>query len=227
MTLDDLTRSMIDLDEERTLEIARELAAAGQTTRTSMLTACQQALRVVGERYERRDYHLSALIMGGEIFKEVMDILEAPQMSPDSAQAGSMVLGTVADDIHDIGKSVFRAVAESYGFTVIDIGVNVPKEDFFEAARRFKPDLVCFSGLIAAAFKSMRETAEYLREREAELGYRPFIVIGGGTIDSTVAAYVGADAWTSDAFEGVHMCRRLLEQGPRARQQHTRPTRDR
>jgi dimethylamine corrinoid protein len=97
---------------------------------------------------------------------------------------------------------------------VIDIGVNVPKEDFYEAARRFKPDLVCFSGLIAAAFKSMRETAELLRSREDELGYRPYIVIGGGTIDSTVAAYVGADAWTSDAFEGIHMCRRLLEQRP-------------
>jgi methanogenic corrinoid protein MtbC1 len=213
VTLDDLTRSMIELDEEATLDIARDLVAGGQTTRTSMLTACQQALRVVGERYERRDYHLSALIMGGEIFKEVMDILEAPS-TPAPAQAGSMVLGTVADDIHDIGKSVFRAVAESYGFTVIDIGVNVPKEDFYEAARRFKPDLVCFSGLIAAAFKSMRETAELLRSREDELGYRPYIVIGGGTIDSTVAAYVGADAWTSDAFEGIHMCRRLLEQKP-------------
>jgi methanogenic corrinoid protein MtbC1 len=107
--------------------------------------------------------------MGGEIFKGVMDMLEAPRMSPDSAQTGSMVLGPVADDIHDIGKSVFRAVAESYGFTVI----------------------------------------------------------GGGTIDSTVAVYVGADAWTSDAFEGVHMCRRLLEQKPRTRQQPTRAARDR
>jgi methanogenic corrinoid protein MtbC1 len=218
---------MIDLDEERTLEIARELVAGRQTTRTSILTACQQALRVVGERYERRDYHLAALIMGGEIFKEVMDIFEAPER-PATAHTGSMVLGTVADDIHDIGKSVFRAVAESYGFTVIDIGVNVPKEDFFEAARRFKPDLVCFSGLIAAAFKSMRATAELLREREAELGYRPFVVIGGGTIDSTVAAYVGADAWTSDAFEGVHMCQRLLERKPRAEAQETaRPARHR
>ncbi len=225
MTLDDLTRSMIELDEDATLEIARELVAGGQTTRTSMLTACQQALRVVGERYERRDYHLSALIMGGEIFKEVMDILEEPA-NPAPAQVGSMVLGTVADDIHDIGKSVFRAVAESYGFTVVDIGVNVPKEDFFEAARRFKPDMVCFSGLIAAAFRSMRETAEFLRSREDDLGYHPFIVIGGGTIDSTVAAYVGADAWTSDAFEGVHMCRRLLEQKPQA-EQRARATRDR
>ena len=226
MTLDDLTRSMIDLDEEHTLEIARRLAAGGQTTRTSVLTACQQALRVVGERYERRDYHLAALIMGGEIFKEVMDILDTP-VRAEAAQAGSIVLGTVADDIHDIGKSVFRAAAESYGFTVVDIGVNVPKEDFFEAAKRFKPDLVCFSGLIAAAFKSMRETAELLRAGEAELGYRPSIVIGGGTIDSTVATYVGADAWTCDAFEGVHMCQRLLEQKRRAKQSAGPPFRGR
>jgi dimethylamine corrinoid protein len=219
---------MIDLDEERTLDLARQLAAEGRTTPTSMLSACQQALRVVGERYERRDYHLAALIMGGEIFKEVMEVIEGPDQVDSTAQpAGSIVLGTVSGDIHDIGKSIFHAAAQSYGFTVVDIGVNVPKEDFLEAARRIRPDLVCCSGLIAAAFRSMRETAQLLRESEAELGYRPFIVIGGGTIDSTVAAYVEADAWTTDAVEGVQMCRRLLTQVARAKQSLPGPARRR
>ncbi len=214
-TLDDLTRSMINLDEDRTLELARELAAGGQTTRISLLSACQQALRVVGERYERRDYALAALIMGGELFKEVMEIVQGlDQAIPMGESQGLIVLGTVAGDIHDIGKSVFLTAAQSYGFEVVDIGVNVPKEDFLETAKRLRPDLVCCSGLIAAAFKSMRETAQYLRAHEAELGYRPFIVIGGGTVDSTVADYVGADAWTTDAVEGVHMCRRLLNREP-------------
>lgn len=214
-TLDDLTRSMINLDEERTLELARELAAGGQTTRISLLSAGQQALRVVGERYERRDYFLAALIMGGELFKEVMDIVQSlGQVAPKGESPGSIVLGTVAGDIHDIGKSIFQTAAQSYGFEVVDIGVNVPKEDFLETTKRLRPDFVCCSGLIAAAFKSMRETAQLLRAQEAELGYRPFIVIGGGTIDSMVAAYVEADAWTTDAVEGVHMCQRLLNREP-------------
>jgi dimethylamine corrinoid protein len=214
-TLDDLTRSMINLDEGRTLELARELVAGGQTTRVSLLSAGQHALRVVGERYERRDYFLAALIMAGELFKEVMDIVQSlDQVIPKGESRGLIVLGTVAGDIHDIGKSIFQTAAQTHGFEVVDIGVNVPKEDFLEMAKQLKPDFVCCSGLIAAAFKSMRETAQLLRAEEAELGYRPFIVIGGGTVDSMVAAYVGADAWTTDAVEGVHMCERLLSQQP-------------
>lgn len=211
-TLDDLTRSMVNLDEDRTLELARELAAGGQTTRISMLSTCQHALRVVGERYERRDYALAALIMGGELFKEVMEIVQSlDQVIPEGESPGLILLGTVAGDIHDIGKSIFQSAALSYGFEVVDIGVNVTKEEFLESAKRLRPDFVCCSGLIAAAFKSMRETAQLLRAQETELGYRPFIVIGGGTIDSTVAAYVEADAWTTDAVEGIHMCQRLLD----------------
>ena len=213
-TLDELTGSMVNLDEDGTLELARELVAGGQTTRVSMLPACQHALKVVGERYERRDYGLAALIMGGELFKEVMEMVQGvDQVIPKTEVSGLIVLGTVAGDIHDIGKSIFRSAALSYGFEVVDIGVNVPKEDFLETTRRLRPDLVCCSGLIAAAFRSMRATAQLLRAQEAELGYRPYIVIGGGTVDSTVAAYVGVDAWTTDAIEGIRMCQRLLDQG--------------
>jgi dimethylamine corrinoid protein len=215
---------MANLDEDRTLELARELVAGGQTTRISLLSACQHALRVVGERYERRDYALAALIMGGELFKEVMEIVQSlDQVIPEGESPGLILLGTVAGDIHDIGKSIFQSAALSYGFEVVDIGVNVTKEEFLETAKRLRPDLVCCSGLIAASFKSMRETAQLLRAQEAELGYRPFIVIGGGTIDSMVAAYVEADAWTTDAVEGIHMCQRLLsrrgadERGPGGR----------
>ena len=210
-TIDALVSSLIDLDEERTLELTREILAEGTTTPLSIISACQQAMRMVGERYERKDYFLSALIMSGEIFKEIVELVQPLQgLEPPREVLGTIVLGTVAGDIHDIGKDIFGTALRSYGFRVVDLGVDVPKDVFLEEVLRSRPDVVCLSGLIAAAFQSMRATAELIRSHEAELGYRPFIAIGGGTIDSRVAAYVEADSWSTDAMEGVHICLRFV-----------------
>jgi 5-methyltetrahydrofolate--homocysteine methyltransferase len=92
---------------------------------------------------------------------------------------------------------------------VEDLGVNVPAEDFLEAALRSKPDIIGMSGLLTLAFDSMRETVQLLREHGQDLG-SPVIVIGGSTIDEHVAGWVGADHWTNDAMEGVRICQKLL-----------------
>jgi methanogenic corrinoid protein MtbC1 len=88
--------------------------------------------------------------------------------------------------------------------------VNVPPEEFFEAARRVEPDIVGLSGLLTVAFTSMRDTTALFRERARDLKKTPLIIIGGGTIDEHVAGYVAADLWTTDAMEGVRMCQRTL-----------------
>jgi 5-methyltetrahydrofolate--homocysteine methyltransferase len=96
---------------------------------------------------------------------------------------------------------------------VEDLGVNVPPEDFFDAARRLKPDIVGLSGLLTVAFTSMHDTAALFKERASELDKVPIVVIGGGTIDEHIAAYVGADLWTVNAMEGVRLCQRTLDSG--------------
>ena len=83
--------------------------------------------------------------------------------------------------------------------------------DDLEAAVRLKPDVVGMSGLLTLAFSTMRETITLLRGHQEELGGMPLVVIGGATIDETVAGWVGADHWTNDAMEGVRMCQQLLE----------------
>ncbi len=206
-TLDRLRTALIELDEGRTLELTKELLTEGSTTPPSILNTCQQALRVVGERYERQEYYISGLIMAGEIFKEVIDLVQPgyEQISPEES-SGKVVLGTVASDIHDIGKNLFASSLRSSGFAVIDLGVDVAPEKFLAEVRQSRPDVVCLSGLIMAAFESMKSTVTLIRAHEAELGYHPPVVLGGAIIDGRICQYCGADSWSTDATEGVRIC---------------------
>jgi methanogenic corrinoid protein MtbC1 len=214
--LESLAEAIVELEEEKALELTERVLASGDKTPAAILAACQRAMRVVGERYERREYYLSALILAGEIFKEVLDLVRPDEDQPlDGGSAGVVLLGTVAGDIHDIGKNLFSTALRGFGFSVIDLGVNVPKERFLEEARRSRPDVICMSGLITAAFRSMKATVELLRADESALGYAPPVVLGGGTVDDQVCRYAGADSWSTDAAEGVRICQRLVR-GPRS-----------
>jgi methanogenic corrinoid protein MtbC1 len=218
VTLDGLRGALIELDEGRTLDLTRELLAQGKATPLSILNTCQQALKVVGERYERQEYFISGLIMSGELFKEVLDLVQLPQeQTPPGESAGTVVLGTVAKDIHDIGKNLFGTSLKGFGFKVIDLGVDVSAEAFLEEVSRSRPEVVGLSGLIMAAFESMKEIVSLLRDHEAELGYRPPVILGGAIIDGRVCEYCGADSWSTDAMEGVRICQELAARPPRGR----------
>jgi methanogenic corrinoid protein MtbC1 len=209
-TLDALRGAIIELDEARTLELTRQLVDGGLATPQSILSSCQQALKVVGERYEREEYFISGLIMAGELFKEVLELVQPLQEQPPSGESkGTILLGTVAKDIHDIGKNLFATSLRGFGFEVIDLGVDVAPELFLAETKRRRPDVVCLSGLIAAAFESMKETVALIRAYEDESGQRTPVVIGGAIMDGRVCEFVGADSWSTDAMEGVRICQKL------------------
>jgi methanogenic corrinoid protein MtbC1 len=210
-TLESLRLALIELDEARTLELTRQLLAQERVAPMSILSACQQALKVVGERYERQEYYLSGLIMAGELFKEVLDLVQPPQgQEPLGTAAGTVLLGTVRGDIHDIGKNMFATSLRGFEFKVIDLGVDVSPERFMAEVERSRPDILCLSGLIMAAFESMKATVRLVRSQEERLGYCPPVVLGGAIIDGRVCQYAGADSWSTDAMEGVRICQDLM-----------------
>jgi methanogenic corrinoid protein MtbC1 len=208
--LAEISAAVEKLEEKTVLGLVREAIAEGSPS-MDIVRAVEDGMRQVGQRYERQDIYLSGLIMAGEIFRGVMEL--APPECADARVGkawGRVLLGTVAGDIHDIGKNLADQAFRIFGFMVEDLGVNVPPEEFFEAARRVEPDIVGLSGLLTVAFTSMRDTTALFRERARDLKKTPLIIIGGGTIDEHVAGYVAADLWTTDAMEGVRMCQRTL-----------------
>lgn len=213
-----LSAAIVELDEDRSLDLTRQVLAEGATTPLVILKTCQQAMRLVGERYERGEYALAALILAGEVFRGVYELVQPEPVEDFQGEpVGVIVLGTVAGDIHDIGKNMFGQALRAFGFTVIDLGEDVQDERFLEAVRAHRPDVLCLSGLISIAFESMKRVVDLVRADSGDLGYMPPVVLGGGTIDSEVCQYAGANSWSTDAMEGVRICEGLVTDRGRAR----------
>jgi methanogenic corrinoid protein MtbC1 len=199
-----------DLEETPALKLVQQLLDQGQDPLT-LIKCCEQAMRLVGERYEKREYYLSGLIMAGEIFREVMTMVQpAMQQRLTGNASGRILLGTVQRDIHDIGKGIVEVALRCYGFTVEDLGVDVPPQRFLEHAQSNPPDIIGLSGLVTLAYESMKETVQLLREQAVPGRPAIPIMIGGGTLTEQVCRYVGADYWTTDALEGVRLCQQLV-----------------
>jgi methanogenic corrinoid protein MtbC1 len=206
----DLVHLLADLEEETVLEIVRERIQTGDNL-MQILEDCNEGMQIVGKRYEQGEYYIAGLIMSGEIFREVVEMVQPLLVrNSDKESSGCILVGTVSGDIHDIGKNMLGMLLTCYGFTVIDLGVDVPPAEFAAKAVESKPDIVGLSGLITASFEMMRETVLVLRQ-EAEKHKLTFpILIGGGMIDDQVCQYVGADYWLKDAMAGVRLCQSLL-----------------
>lgn len=200
-----------ELEEEEVLELVQKRIDAGDDP-LQIIEDCNAGMRLVGQKYESGEYFVSGLIMAGEIFREVVEIAQPVlQKYADGKSSGLVLLGTVSGDIHDIGKNMAGTLLSCYGFTVIDLGVDVSPAVFAEKALEIKPDLVGLSGLITASFEMMKETISTLRLM-AEVHQLSFpIVVGGGMIDEQVSEYVGADYWVKDAMSGVRLCQQLME----------------
>jgi methylmalonyl-CoA mutase cobalamin-binding domain/chain len=199
-----------DLDEEAVLAMVHERIAAGDDP-LQIIEECNTGMRLVGQRYEAGEYFVSGLIMSGEIFREVVDLVHPLLEKRTPGQtAGTVLIGTVSGDIHDIGKNILGMLLTCYGFEVIDLGVDVPPAEFANKAVEFKPDIVGLSGLITASFEKMKETVSVLREKAAATHTTFTIMIGGGMTDEQIFRYVGADYWEKDAMSGVRLCQQLM-----------------
>ena len=205
-----LIHLLANLEEDAVLEMVNNRIQAGDDL-MQILEECNEGMQIVGKRYEDGEYYIAGLIMSGEIFREVVEIIQPLLVkNTDRKSSGRILVGTVSGDIHDIGKNMLGMLLTCYGFTVIDLGVDVAPAEFAAKAVESRPDIVGLSGLITASFETMKETVSILRQ-EAEKNKLSFpILIGGGMIDDQVCQYVGADYWLKDAMAGVRLCQSLL-----------------
>jgi methanogenic corrinoid protein MtbC1 len=205
-----LIHHVVELNEDEALNLVRQRLSRGDDP-LSIVEDCHEGMRRVGERYEQGQYYLSGLIMAGEIFREVMELAQPfieTQISGD--ESGRILLGTVQGDIHDIGKNIQSMLLSCYGFTVLDLGVDVPPAEFLARATKFKPDVVGLSGLLTSSYDTMRETIALLRRSDDPIIARTQVIIGGGMLNDQVCRYTGADYWIDNSMEGVRLCQRLL-----------------
>ncbi len=206
----ELIRLVADLNETAALSLVEARIITDEDP-LAIVEDCQEGLRQVGELYEKRVYYLSGLIMAGEIFREAMELLHPTiKVRLSGNETGTILLGTVRGDIHDIGKNSLSMLLTSYGFTVHDLGVDVAPAEFLLEALQIKPDIIGLSGLLTSSFDAMRETIHMIKSSgEKGISTLP-IIIGGNQLNQQVCQYVGADHWVTDAMTGVRLCQQLL-----------------
>jgi len=201
---DEFIAAVADMEEEEAIRLVRAMLDAGADPQ-DILDATKEALLLVGTRYEAKEYFLPELIIAGDLMKEVAALVKPKLVERAAGRAtrGKVVIGTVEGDIHDIGKDIVIFMLDVNNFEVIDLGVDVPAAVFVDKVRETQPAVVGLSGFLTLAFDQMRATVDALAA--AGLRNSVKIMIGGAIMDQSVADYVGADAYGSDAQAAVRL----------------------
>ena len=202
---DDLVKALVDLEEKEVLRIVEERLSAGENP-LKILDDSRHALEIVGKRFEAGEYFIPELVYSGEILREITEMVK-PKLT-EAAQVkrlGKFVIGTVAGDIHDIGKNIVAFMLDVNGFEVYDLGVDIPAQKFVEKIKETGAEIVGLSGFLTLAFDSMKETVDAITA--AGLRDKVKIMIGGGQINDEIRRYAGADAYRPDAMAAVSLAK--------------------
>lgn len=198
-----LINAIADMREEEALKLVNKMVEGG-TEPLAILDAARKGVAIVGQRYDEGTYFLPELMLAGEMLSQIADIVK-PELAklPEVERHGKVVIGTVEGDIHDIGKNIVSFMLNTNGFEVLDLGVNVPAQQFVEAIGDFQPQVVGMSGFLALAFDAMKGTVEAIQA--AGLRDKVKIMIGGGQVSEDIRKYTGADGYGQDAMAGVSL----------------------
>ncbi len=207
--LTELGKALLALDEEKVTALVNRKISAGEDP-LAIIEECNQAMVEVGNLFSKNEYFISELVMSGEIFNSIMDKLE-PLLGEKERGAtvkGKVVIGTVKDDIHDIGKNIVVTFLKGNGFEVIDLGVDVPSEVFVKTVKEQGAKVLGLSALLNFTFPEMKKVVDDLVA--AGLRDQVRVIIGGSPCNEQVRQYTGADYYAKDAAEGARICQEIF-----------------
>ena len=167
-----------------------------------------RALNLVGEKFSTGEAFLTEMLTSAMSVKSGMEILKPLLVKSDIKSKGTVVAGTVAGDIHDIGKNMVCMMLEGAGFKVIDLGVDVSGEKFLQAAKENKADIVAISALLSTTMRNMAETVRLIGS--AGLEHKVNVLIGGAPVTQDFVQAIGADGYAPDAAQAIKKAKELL-----------------
>ena len=198
---------MGDLDEDVMVETLEQVMAEGGADAQKAMEACQKGMDTVGSLFEEGEYFVGDLIYAGELMTKAVEILKDALITDggeDTVKA-RMILCTVKDDLHDIGKNIVRSMLEAAGFEVLDLGIDVAPEKIVETAKAEGINIIGLSGVLTLAIDSMKDTIDAFKEAGMRDDVK--IVIGGAPVNAEVCEQTGADAWASSPQTTIDYCK--------------------
>jgi len=195
--------SLYDRNEKSTLAEVEKALDSG-TDPADILTECQEAMTAIGDAFGTGEMFIADLMMSAMIFKKITAIL--PEVSTDIAEQslGKVVLGTVKNDIHNIGKDMVKQMLTASGYEVIDLGVDTAPEDFVKALKDSESKVLAMSCLLTSSYPSIKEAVDAVREAGLD---DVKIIVGGAPVDEKIVDYAGADAFGKGPQDSVSFCK--------------------
>ena len=196
--------AMADLEEDELYDYMNEIMDNDGEGVQEALEACQEGMKIVGDRFEEGEYLVGDLIYAGEILTEATNIIKPALTGDGQEKYGKMILCTVKNDLHDIGKNIVRAMLEAGGFEVMDLGIDVDPQTIVDTAKNEGIKIIALSGVLTLAVDSMKDTIEAFKAAGMRDDVK--IIVGGAPVTETVCASVGADEWALSPQKTVSVC---------------------
>ena len=208
--LEQLHESVVIGEPDQAKELAAQALEAGVAPLTAIEEALNPAMEIVGEKYENAEYFIPDLVMSAEAMKAAMAVFEPELIARQEKRQvlGTVVIGTVEGDIHEIGKSLVATMLSAAGFEVHDLGVDVTASAFVKQVQETGANIVGLSALLTTTMRNQEVVIEALKE--AGLRDEVKVVIGGAPASTEWANTIGADAYAENANEAVEVVKQLL-----------------
>jgi methylmalonyl-CoA mutase cobalamin-binding domain/chain len=205
--INEIIDSLVKLDSDELIKSVKKALENKILPRQIINQGFGKGMEIVGEKYENGEFFLSELIIAGVTMNDGLDLVKPLLKSEDIKPRGKIIIGTVEGDLHDIGKNIVITMLESSGFEVYDLGVDVSPKRFVEKVKELKPNILAMSALLSVTMNKVKETIDAIKNEKIEMVK---ILVGGRCLNEKIAEEMGADAYGSDAWNGVLKARDLV-----------------
>ena len=204
-----LSNSVIKGNREEVVELTQEAVDEGVKPNEIINQGLINGMNIVGKRFKAGDMFVPEVLMAAKAMKGGMEIVQPLLVEGEMEEAGRVVLGTVAGDLHDIGKNLVGMMMESGGLEVTDLGTDVEADEFVESIREVKPHVLGMSALLTTTMLEMKDVIEVLEEEGLRDDVK--VIVGGAPVTKEFADEIGADGWAPDAASAKDLAFELLE----------------
>lgn len=205
MDFEAVKNAMAELEEDTLLGYMNDVMSDGGKEVDMAVSAMQDGMQEIGRLFEEGEYFVADLIYAGEIMGEAMEILKPALGDGSGDKIGRMIMCTVKDDLHDIGKNIVKAMLEAAGFEVLDLGIDAAPADIVRTAKEENIHIIALSGVLTLSLDSMKATVDAFTADGSRGDVK--IIIGGAPVTEDACKAVGADAWAQSPQKTVDICK--------------------